>query len=354
MPNLMVRYPYGPRGAGAEGMGDWKGDIAAAVAGNELNQLISGIFNLQNSLVEAINARNQILSGYTRAKAIYDDAEKLFGPPVQTVGFVPVPNFKTLPAQFALASATKGVRVFARQVQTLAELAIVFSKISEQLSAAYLANDANAVDMTVNQVNRFVIESDALFRGVPEYNSTKQKIIAAFKGELTLWGVGQNDYGDPRWFAAFVKAADKVVEIPGRPTAPQELGAGMSGMNGLGNPMPQLIIALLWVVAIAAATVTAMYAISKTISALNSEAETAKALILQRDREKEAYRAQLAAQGTPAAAITEAMKQFDAETDQQVKAIPKSALLGDILLYGGLAAGGIAAVFILPEILKKL
>lgn len=344
MPELMVRVPYGPHGAGAEGMGDWKSDIASAVAGNELNQLVSGIFKVQDSLVDAINARNQILASYQKAKVLYDDAEKTFGPPM--LGFIP--NFKTIPAQFALAGAVRGVQIFARQIQTLAELGIVFSNISSQLSNANLYQDADSVNQTVRQVNRFVVESDVLFSQVSQYNGTKQKIISAFKNELTLWGVGQTAYGDPRWFAAFVKAADKVVEIPGRPTAPQELGAGM---GSLGNPLPQLIVALLWVVAIVAATVTAMYAINKTISALNSEAETAKALILQRDREKEQYRAQLVSQGTPQPAVDAAMKQFDAETAQQVKDIPKSGILSNLLLYGSLAAGGIVAAIVLPKIL---
>jgi hypothetical protein len=342
----MVRYPHGPRGAGAEGFGDWRGDIAASIAGNEIDKLVSGIFKVQDSLINSINARNGIFDGYQQAKLIYSEAVKTFGDKAMT---------RLEPAISALTGATMAVKVFARQIQTLSELWVVFAEISSKLHAAGLYNDENAVNQTVNQVRRFVTESDAKFAGIPQYNGTKQEIIAAFVAELRMWGVDRNAYGDPRWFGAFIKAADKVVELPGRPTAPGEIASfGVSGLGGLGNPLPMLIVALLWVLAIVAATVTLMYGINKTINALNSEAVTARDLILQRDKEKEQLRMELVRQGKGQAEINAAMAQFDRETRDQVKDIPKSGLLSSLLLPLGIAAGGLVAVFVIPEIVRKL
>jgi hypothetical protein len=329
------------------GMGDWQGDIAAAVAGDELNKLTKAIFGVQDSLVGSIEARNSILSGYQDAKAELASATQAFGP-------VTSPDSGAYSAQLAFTGAVKAVQVFARQVQTLSELWIIFSQISAALQAGGLTNDSSAVDATTYQLKKFVTESDALFAAVPEYGQTKQAIIQAFKAETALWGVDQNAYADPRWFGAFIKAADKVVELPDRATAPDELASmGVSGMGQLGNPMPLALAALIWTLVIVAGTVTLMYGIMKTLEALNSEAVTARQLILQRDQEKEALRAKLMADGKDQAEITTAMTEFDTETQQQVKAIPKSALAG-LVLPLAIVGGTVFAAFILPALLKKL
>jgi len=328
------------------GMGDWQGDIAAAVAGDELNKLTSAIFGLNDSITSAIESSNQILAGYRSAKAELASATQKFGP-------VTSQDSGAYSAALAWTGAIKAVKIFARQAQTLAELGIVFSDISAQLQKAGLAQDADSVSTTLYQLNRFVIGSDALFAAVPEYTGTKQQIIQAFSAELKMWGVSPNAYSDPRWFAAFVKAADKVVPLEGRPSAPGELSNMGVGMGQLGNPMPMAIVALLWVIAIAAATVTLMYGISKTLDALNSEAITARELILQRDREKEALRLESIRAGKSQTEINDQMREFDMETHRQVGDIPKSPLAG-LLLPIGLAVGGLFAVFVVPKLLEKL
>lgn len=327
------------------GFGDWTGDIALLTAGDQLDQLTKGIFAIQDSLVSAIEARNGILSEYRSAQIALADANRLFGVATSE-------DSGSYDAKMAFTAAAMGVRVFARQIMTLSELQVVFSDISAKLTSAGLTQDADSIDQTTRQINRFVIESDTLFAQVVEYNQAKQAIIGQFKAELSAWSVAQNAYSDPRWFAAYVKAADKVVELPGRPTAPDELGnLGVSGMGDMGI-LPAAVVAVLWVIAIVGATVSIMYTVKKTIEALNSKAETAKALILQRDQEKEALRQQMIEGGSNQAEISAAMNDFDAETTKQVKDIPDSALAG-LVLPLTIVGGGIFAAFVLPQLLKK-
>ncbi len=323
------------------GLGDWKGDIALAIAGKDLDKLVSAIMSVQDKMVEAINARPVALDGYRKAKALYDDATRRWGPPSFSVpmpytGSINVPNPRVASALYALNGARQSVEVFARMAQTLSLLDRVFTNISAELTRAGLAQEANNVDMTTRQVKRFLYDSDNAFAAVPEFMAAKGRIMNVAYAEWQAWGVDGGAIGDPRWLQAYLKAADKVVRVPGAEAPP----AG--GVAGMGDPLGPLAFVLISVIGGIVATVVAIHGINKLVGAWNSKAETARVLILQRDREKEEMRKAMAAAGRPQAEIDAAVKAFDENTKQQVKDIPEGRdPFGSIALVLGI---GVAAM----------
>jgi len=320
-----------------DGLGDFRSALSSMIAEGSLNELLRGIFKVQDLLVSSINSRGEIFEGHSRAQDLYADSAQ-FGPEM-----IPMPfgagliNPYRIPALQAVESANFGVAAFARQVLTLNQLARIFGGVSSALTEAGLANDANSVDQTLAQMRRFIQESDNLFAGVGIYRDTKAQILQIFEQtELPMWGVSPQAVDDPRWIQAFVKAADKVVELPDVDTS---LPPGVSGLGAL----PVLAAAILWGIGIVAAAVTAMYAIRKIIDALNSKAITARELILQRDREKEALRMKMIESGASPEEIDTAMKAFDEETARQVKSVPDGMGLGTVALIG---AGLLALAFV--------
>jgi hypothetical protein len=301
---------------GVSGLGDWKGDIAAAVASGELDQLMSGVRKAQDTLIAAINARGPAITAYQTAKGLFDDATASYGPPFLSSGMgVSVPNVKVFPAAQALTSAAEGMRFFARQVQTLLELEVVLSKISEGLFNAGLRNEEASVNAAITQIRRFTTETDTLLRGIKEYVETKNKVVAAFNKTLASRGIHHTASDDPRWFEAYMDAADQVVPMP------KEVSGGVAGLGGLG--LAPALIVLVKVIAIIAATVTAIHAINKITSALNSKAETAREVILQRERDWSRIEADMRSAGKPQSEIDAARKAWEQGTKKSVESIPE-------------------------------
>jgi hypothetical protein len=324
-----------------QGIGDWRGDIASMIASDELDKLISAVRKLNDQLIDAITARNGIYSGYMVAKRNLTAARASFGDDfVSGPMGITIPNMDTIDAQIAYGTAVKAVRVFARQTQTLAELQIVFMRIQTALAAVGDTNDADAVAGTLSQMNRFQTETNSMFRGtVPEYQEAVNQLITSFNGELQSWGVSANAYDDPRWLAAFLKAADKVVPIPGRPELPQQaLDAGLG-----------IIPVIAWVIVGVVGVITAGFVLSSMLSKLipdqNSKAETARQIALAAQQRKAQEEARLRAQGASQATIDAAKASIDEDTHRQIQDIPEpGSPFGFLIIPGAVAAAGLIAL----------
>jgi hypothetical protein len=314
---------------GVSGLSDWKGDIAAAVASGELDQLMSGVNKTQDSLISALNARGPVIESYRKARVLYDDARAKYGSPF--IGGMP--NVSVFPATEAMSASIEGVKFFARQVQTLFELEVVLSKVSEGLFSAGLPNEEGSVNAAITQIRRFTSETDTLMRSIPEYQQTKLKIIAAFNSELAARRIPAAKSDDPAWFEAYLVAADRVVSVP------VEAG-GMSGLGDLGFA-PALVV-LIKVIAIIAATVVAIHAINKITSALNSKAETARDLILQRERDWTKVESDMRSAGKSQSEINNARNAWESGTAKTIKDIPEpSGIFGAVpaMILGVLGIG---------------
>lgn len=330
-------------------LGDWQGDIAASIAGGDLDRVTSAILGLSDQLTSVVESKNSILNGYLFAKNSYDDATRLFGPaviPMPVVGLAPNP--KIYPFLQALVAAQMGVKLLARKAHMLTKLNLVFGQIAASLQRAGLTTDSNSITGVSMQIGRFVADIGNAFSGVPLYMNTIVKLNDAADAEWRLWGVDAGNQNDPRWFQAYIAAANKVVPLPeGTP-----LMSGLSGLGELGNPLAQILIILIWVIAIVAAAVVAIKTASMAIDALNPQAATAKALILQRDREREVLKLKIIsegkAQGKPdvqiQAEVDTSLKTFDRETNDAVRNIPKSGLLSSIAWPVGIAAAALVGL----------
>lgn len=319
------------------GLGDWRGDVVSLIASKELGQLMSAVGKVSDQLLDAVVTRNDIYAGYVTAKRNLEMARASFGPDFSTGMYgVRIPNSNTVDAQVAYGTASKAVSVFARQVQTLAELKIVFLRIQSALSAAGAASDADAMAGTINQITRFESETNAKFLPAPEYQNTINQLVAAFKDELRVWGVAENAYDDPRWLSAFLKAADKVVPIPGSPKLPQPaLDAGLGA-----------IPTIAWVIVGVVGVITAGFVLSSMLSQVipdqNSKAETARQLLLSAQQQKAKVEAQMRAQGKSQAEIDDAKASIDADTKRSLSSIPDpGSPFGFLVIPGVVAAAGL-------------
>lgn len=317
------------------GMGDLKSDVAAAIASKELDELMSGVRRVQDALISAINARPSTLKNYQIAAANYDAARSSYSDGADDA---------MVAAQKAVDASVLGVQFFARQVQTLAELQIVFGQVSAGLMSAGLSNERDAVDQTLKQLGRFIIETDNLFSQVPEYSDTKYAIISAFNLELSSNRVNPNDYSNRGWFQSYMNAVEKVVPLP-KGTGVSGLSGlrGFGGMGSLGNPMAPALVALIILVAGVVATVVAIRAINKMAEVFNAKAETARQLVLQRDQNWASMEAQMRSQGATEDQIDAARAKWNAQTKAAVDQIPESPSIGGSvgIVAGILLAAGV-------------
>jgi len=324
-----------------DGLGDWKSALSMMIAEGELNRLLSAVFQLNDQLRGLVESRNGIYDGYAVAKKLYDEAVSKAGGAFDYVFGATVPKPEVLPSLQSLATTKIGIEQFARQVSTILQLVKVFNSVAVTLQGAGMTQDSDNVSLTVNQVNKFVYDTDNKFAGVPEYSAMKSKIMSAALAEWKAWGISSDDTSNPWWFQAFIKAAQRVCPVDGDQWPPPGFaGTGMGALTVLAQ-------VILWVVGIIATAVTIMYSISKLIAAMNSKAETAKQLILDRNAQKEQLRAQMVAAGKSQADINAAMAAFDAETKKQVADIPESSIGGTLTMIAALAA----AAFIVPSLI---
>lgn len=346
VPPGMPHGPYAVPGKGrvrGAGMGDWGAAITTLLAEDELNDLMKGVRKLNDNVVSAIESRNSTLKGYQEALKLSKKARAKYGPPMLGV----IPNFRSLPAFAALGTARKGVRVFARQIQLMLAMDRVFTSISVELTKAGLSREANAIDMTLGIMRRFIRETDDMFRLVSDYGDTKRKILSLAEDTIMpKMGITRFDYANPKWMVAYSKAAEEVVPLPNDRGVPGELRAA-----GMGNPLPTLVVALIWIIAVIAAAIVAASSISKMIDSLNSKAVTAEKLILSCQERKKEVELAMRRQGASGKEIVERLKQIDASCKRDVEAIPDpvspfSGLLAPIGILVGVAVGGkVAGVF---------
>jgi hypothetical protein len=296
-----------------QGLGNFRQAVVSLIAEKELDQLISAVRKLNDEVISGINDRNSIITGYKEAKALLDEATRNFGPPVISTGLVSLPNTKVLPAYTAMVTARKGIQVLARKVQTLVMLDRIFTALSAELTKAGASNDANAIDITLAQVRRFVVETDNMASSLTDYMDTKRAILTLAEKKYAAAGVDRNAIDNPRWLAIYVQAAQEIVPIPQEPPP----------SAGLGNPMPLLATVLIWVIGIVAAAVVAMRAISRLIPDQNSKAITAREIVLAAEKRKSEELARLRAAGASQAEIDAAMKSIDESTKRLLENIPE-------------------------------
>lgn len=325
----------------------WRQSIAELVAGDELNVLMKGVRDLSGKLTSAINARNSILSDRIEAEKLYQEAIRLGGPPFMAMGFVNTPNPMVLPAMKALETARKGVRLYAREVFTLTMLDRVFTRISVELGRQTLTGEANAIDGVLNQIRRFVIETDNRFRVAPEYMETKGEILQAAKSQWAHMGVPANAFDDPRWMEGIMKAADQVIPVPlPRSYRPPEISEGIqegtSMMQGMGS-VTVLVVVLLKVLGIVAATVVAIVAIKRLIPDQNLKAEKTSEILKEYADRKTKIERQMRALGKSEVEISRRMEEIDSEAQRAVKGIPDApSPFGGILKTAGVVLGVVA------------
>lgn len=324
------------------GMGDWTQAVSTMLAQDELSELMTAVRAYLDELIGAIRVRNDIHKGYVEAWKIGDETARAFGSTIK-VGFVNVPNWKMLPAIHAMKEASRAVKIFARQVQSLVMMDRVFTRISAVLTSVGASSDANAIDQALRQSRRFVVESDDMFSEIPLYRETKNAILMQAQGEWKMWKVPDDAVDDQRWLAAYFVAADKVVPIP-KPPAPRDVRAA-----GLGA-LPLLASVLLYALAIMVGGFVIVRTVSQVLPDANSRARTAKELLLRRNEQKEDLRQDLLREGRSDAEVNRAMKAFDDETKRMIQEVPAST---DIFSKFALpAAGALLGMGILAKIFK--
>ena len=317
-------------------LGDWQGDIAASIAGGDLDKVTAAIRGLSDQLNSVIAAKNSILNGYLTAKRNYDSAVALFGPPVIPMPLVGLaPNPKIYPFLQALTAAGLGVKLLARKAHMLTKLNLVFGQIAAALLRAGLPTDSASVDGVSRQISRFTADVGTSFSGVPLYAETIRSLNDAADQEWRLWGVDASAQNDPRWLQAYLKAADKSVPLP---------AAGLSGLGEIGNPLAPVFVALIIVIAGVVAAVVAIKTASMAIDALNSKAETARELILAAEERKRQVQVEMVKAGKSKAEIDAAMKKIDDETNVNVKNIPESGLLSSLAVPVGIAVAALVGL----------
>lgn len=333
---------------GVSGLGDVASSFSAMVAGEEnLDKLRKGVAQAQDAIRKVIETRAPLLAGYRIAEVAYNEIKGKYGPELMGIGMVRFPNPNYVPALSALVTAQDAMKQYARQVHQSENLAIVFMRISEALTKAGLKNDANYVDQFTSLSNRFTIETGNLLRGIPAYQGTINSIIEAFKQELSAAGVAPNAYDDPRWYQAYLRAADKVVPLP--EAARAGMGEFDEAVSGLGiEPVTiSLIIAgIVKLVIVLGLIASVLYALSRLLPDANSKAKTARDLLVQRETDWTKIEAQMRAQGKSQAEIDAARKSWEAGTRKTIEEIPEpeSPLVG---LLSGLKWVALAGAAIL-------
>jgi hypothetical protein len=317
--------------------GDWQGDIAASIAGGDLDKVTAAIRGLSAQVTSVVAAKNSILNGYLTAKRNYDSAVALFGPPVIPMPLVGLaPNPKIYPFLQALTAAGLGVKLLARKAHMLTKLNLVFGQIAAALMRAGLSTDSASIDGVSRQIGRFTVDVGTSFSGVPLYAETIRSLNDAADQEWRLGGVDPSAQNDPNWLKAYLKAADKVVPLPA--------AAGMSGFAGLGNPLAPVLVVLIAVIAAVAAAVVAIKVASMAIDALNSKAVTAREILLTVEERKRQVQIEMIKAGKSKAEIDAAMKKIDEETNETLKKIPESGLLSSLAVPVGIAVAALVGL----------
>lgn len=322
-----------PRDAG---MGNWGAAVTGLIASRELGQLNSAVHTLLDKVISAIGQRAGLLEGYLEARTKLDEAQRKFGPITISTGFMSAPNAVLIPFVTAFATAKKGVQVMAREVQTLGFLDRVFTQISAALTQAGLANDANSIDQALIQIRRFNLDTDnAFFSKAPEYNAAKQAILAQASAEWKALGVSSSAYDDPKWFAGYLRAAQKVVPIENPPAPPSEIQAA-----GLGA-LPVLGALLIWVIGIVVAGFVLASAIGRIVPDQNGKARTAEKLLLAYQEQKAKEAAEMRAMGKSEAEIQDRMNAIDQEAKKAVEHVPDPpSMLKWVLIPVGVIGAG--------------
>lgn len=358
---MPVEHPSADLGGALSHSADWPGsmfndwyggmfgalvdDVGRWAAARELDALMSSVRKTQDFLIASINLRGPVAKAYDQAKALYDQTVAVAGGAFLQAGRVTVPNPQVLPAMIALASAKQGLEFFARQVQTLNELDVVYTQIAQGLHKSGLLAEEDVLNAAHQQILRFTTESDAILRAVPAYQDAKNRIIAYFTAELAAAGIPVTATDDPRWFQSYLLAAEKVVPLPAQ--AKQEAGMAGAALGDLGAfPIIGFIVGLVLSVG---AVVVALRAMERLLPDVNAKAKTAydQALIVAKQRADEA--AQMRAAGRSEAEIAARMAQINKEAEEAIKKLPEPASPLTALLIP--AAAVAAAAFILPKVL---
>lgn len=333
-------------GCGLQGI---KEDFVALFSRSTLDQMAKSLRGVSDKVYQLTPVPKQVRASYAEAKVLYAEALAKWGPELTGVGLVSSINPATMPAAQAYGQSKLAAKLLARQVQELNEIHVVFTYISGELQGMGLASDANGINVTMSTVLSFTATADKDMAGIPEYAATKAAIIAAFNAELKSAGISTGAINDPGWYAAFERAIGKEAPMP---------------ETGMGLVFLPFLFSLL---ALAAATATAIYALSRILPDSNAKAKTVRDLFLAGENQKaEADKAaadqklyvelQMRNAGASEAAIKARMAEIDAEakakkddidarTKKKAKEVPEStSIFGSLLLPVGLLIGGAVAL----------
>lgn len=323
--------------SGIGGMGDVAASFAGLIASKELDKVVSALHKLGDAQRANIEIRSIVGPGYREARDIGADAIRRFGPPVFPDGTV---NEKLIPAMAAASTATLAMKFFTRQLNQMRQMVLVYLRISTAFGNAGLKNERDMVETTILPIDRFIGETRSLFDGYPDFKQTWRALEDAAWNERAAAGVAQDAVDDPRWFAAYVKAADSVVPMP----------KSMTGMSdsGMGIAAALIVEAILLVVGLIGALIVINNAVSKMMPDANFKAKAAADLITQRERDWSTIEMQMRSQGKSQTEIDAARKSWQAGTAHSVGTLPSPPSVFDTLLGPlGIAAAAVVAYFAL-------
>lgn len=296
--------------------------VARALADKELDRLVAAARKTLDAIISTIPHVPKIREGYFETKRALESSSSKFGPPVFPNGQI---NALVFPLYTNFKTAVKAVEKTAKVVSNLMATAQVYGGVMRVLEEQGLKTDADSLWMAIQQINRFVLTTDDAFKGVPEYQATKNRIrdIVASRSS------GLQPY-DPAWLEVQVKAAGEVV--------PDE-----SPSSGLGGPMALIVpviiavISSLTIIRVASSVVEVVGGKSRQVYLSYQEHEKRKAEVAERMRRE----------GKSSAEIQAALTKMDEEQKRKVEEIlkaPSGVDLTTILVGLGVAAGGLILI----------
>lgn len=304
----------------------FKEAVAAAIAGKQLDALVSSARRVLDQVIEGTKAVPGIRRSYDETKRVLDELARRFGPPVFPTG---QPNLKVLPAYTNFLVAKKAVEYLAKLVSNLVAFSRVYTGIEEVLRREGLSTDADTLAMVVRQIARFIMDTDTKFAGVPEYSAAKAKILSRAEADRRTRGV--SDPADPGWIEAQISAAE--AEFPG------------SGLSGAPVALIPLLISLAKTVAVVVGVVLVA---SRVAAAAGGKSKQIFELYMNAEEEKKITAQRLRAEGKSEAEVQAALAAIDKSVAEKAEEIQKASTgveaftkgaIGTVLAIAGIAIG---------------
>lgn len=330
------------------GMGGLKEALASMFAGEELDQLRSGLSKIQDRMIDAYNALPEL------DKAYRENAEFLKRPGI----YITVPFMGTIPTPAAVEglkakkSIDDGYKSITGLDYMVNLMSTIFTANREKMKDAFPAIDSVL----------------AVFKN---FDKTWQERVGTVPGMIGLWDSIQNKHNALYAAAggrasANLKYDDPLYLQSARQAVEQMTGLQVpdsAGMSGLGQVETTLaIIALVKVILFVVAIIAVVVALVKLAREFNVGANNAFQMRQDYEKRMDAQRTDyINKRVSEGATVAEAQKEWEAikaRQDAEQKALEEAAAargpgseLTKILTYGGIVVGGAVA---LPHILKAI